>query len=118
MIPASQIKVLVDMGFVVVTPEYRLCPQVSLYDGPIEDTKDCFLWAKQELPGLLGKEGVSVDPTSVVAIGYSCGGNLVLHLVCPRAGSCLPFRFHMLTFLGRPPRSTFRDLELLSDNLL
>lgn len=91
MIPASQIKVLVDMGFVVVTPEYRLCPQVSLYDGPIEDTKDCFLWAKQELPGLLEKEGVSVDPTSVVAIGYSCGGNLVLHLVCPRIRPCPSF---------------------------
>lgn len=92
MIPQSQIRALVNMGFVVVTPEYRLCPQVNLYEGPIQDAKDCLVWAQERLPALLEEYGageeeegegkrVKADGGKVVVAGYSCGGNLALHLV-------------------------------------
>lgn len=33
-IPRYQIVELVERGFVVVTPDFRLCPQVSIREGP------------------------------------------------------------------------------------
>jgi acetyl esterase/lipase len=63
---------------VVVTPEYRLCPQVSLYDGPIQDAKDVLRWCQHELPGLLENANVQVDSSRIVAMGHSAGGQLAL----------------------------------------
>jgi acetyl esterase/lipase len=81
MIPKPLINTLLTLGFVVVLPEYRLCPQVGLYNGPISDAKDALVWVRESLPLLLMREaGVEVDPRKVVAIGQSAGGNLALHL--------------------------------------
>ncbi|KAL2829518.1 Alpha/Beta hydrolase protein [Aspergillus cavernicola] len=80
MIPTAQIQYLVDSGFVFVSADYRLCPQVPLYDGPIEDAKDAYSWSKNLLPGLLEEADIDVDPTTIVALGYSAGGLLALHL--------------------------------------
>jgi acetyl esterase/lipase len=69
----------VRRGFAVVTPEYRLCPQVSLYDGPIQDAKDVFAWCQDRLPGMLLEEsGVLVDKERIVSMGHSAGGMLAL----------------------------------------
>ena len=89
MIPAPEITALISLGFVVLVPEYRLCPQVSISDGPVADAKDCLAWARTSLPRLLEAEtGVLVDANRVVAMGQSSGANLALHLV----RNCL-FRF-------------------------
>ncbi|KAH7371999.1 alpha beta-hydrolase [Pyrenochaeta sp. MPI-SDFR-AT-0127] len=78
-IPRNQIASLVARGFVVVTPEYRLCPQVSLYDGPIQDAKDALRWCQVELPALLKETtAVQVDASRIVAMGHSAGGMLAL----------------------------------------
>ena len=73
-------------GFVVVTPEYRLCPQVSLYDGPIQDAKDSLKWCQEELPALLKeKTGTDVDASRIVTMGHSAGGMLALTTgLCPK----------------------------------
>lgn len=81
MVPKPEIETLVDLGFVVVVPEYRLCPQVSVYNGPIKDAEDCLQWMRQDLPGLLESEGVKVDSQRVAAMGHSAGGGMALHLV-------------------------------------
>lgn len=82
MLPQEQIQYLTDSGFVVVSADYRLCPQVSLYDGPIQDAKDAYTWCKQHLPALV-KEGaeIEVDPSQTVVFGHSAGGLLALHTV-------------------------------------
>ncbi|KAF2787650.1 alpha/beta-hydrolase [Melanomma pulvis-pyrius CBS 109.77] len=80
MISSQPISDLVDAGFVFVSADYSLCPQVSLYNGPEQDAKDAYRWCKQELPSLLAKEGVAVDKTKVVALGYSAGATLALCL--------------------------------------
>ncbi|KAL9111989.1 MAG: hypothetical protein Q9227_003609 [Pyrenula ochraceoflavens] len=80
-IPQYEIDTLTRLGFIVVNCEYRLCPQVSIFDGPIRDAKDCFQWMKTALPGLLEKdEGIKADPLKTAAIGQSAGANLALLL--------------------------------------
>ena len=85
MIPRNQIANLVARGFVVVTPEYRLSPQVSLYDGPIQDAKDVLRWCQDALPGLLQKShSINVDASRIVVMGHSAGGMLALTTgTCP-----------------------------------
>lgn len=81
-LPGPQRQKLVELGFVVVSPNYRLGPIISASDGPVADVKDCYTWAKKELPTALQKETqVKLDPTRVVALGHSCGGTLALLLV-------------------------------------
>ena len=80
MIPKTQITALISLGFVVVLPEYRLCPQVSLYDGAMADAKDCVSWARESLPSLLKQEtSIIVNPQKIVTMGHSAGGHLALH---------------------------------------
>ncbi|KAJ4369617.1 hypothetical protein N0V83_005379 [Neocucurbitaria cava] len=86
MIPKNQIANLVARGFVVVTPEYRLCPQVSLSDGPIRDAKEVYQWTQSALPALLlsQENPIKVDPSRIVAMGHSAGGQLALTTgLCP-----------------------------------
>ncbi|KAJ3298183.1 hypothetical protein HK104_011034, partial [Borealophlyctis nickersoniae] len=81
MIPASQTDTLASMGFVVVIPNYRLCPQVSMYDGPWEDAKDVLAWCRGELGKVLKEDGgVEVDSGRVAAMGHSAGATLALLL--------------------------------------
>ncbi|MCJ1442178.1 MAG: hypothetical protein MMC23_002671 [Stictis urceolatum] len=81
LIPPNQIEALVKLGFVVVLPEYRLCPQVSLFEGPLTDAIESFRWAQNDLPLLLReKHDVLTDGKRVVAMGHSAGGTLSLHL--------------------------------------
>ncbi|KAI1381232.1 Alpha/Beta hydrolase protein [Hypoxylon crocopeplum] len=80
MISSQPTRDLVDAGFVVVSADYSLCPQVSLYDGPEQDAKDAYRWCKEKLPSLLAEDGIVVDSTKVMALGYSSGATLALCL--------------------------------------
>ncbi|KAE8167327.1 Alpha/Beta hydrolase protein [Aspergillus tamarii] len=77
-VPKSEISALAKIGFVVIVPNYRLCPQISIHNGPITDSRDCLVWAADELPGLLQNVSVEVDPTRIVTMGHSAGGTLAL----------------------------------------
>ncbi|KAL3471515.1 Alpha/Beta hydrolase protein [Aspergillus californicus] len=78
-IPVNQLEELVALGFVVVSVNYRLCPTISLADGPLADCNDCYTWCQASLPGLLQRElGVATDPARIVALGHSAGGYLAL----------------------------------------
>ncbi|KAL1985301.1 hypothetical protein VTN96DRAFT_8100 [Rasamsonia emersonii] len=82
-VPKPQISALTDLGFLVVVPNYRLCPQISAFDGPVSDSRDCLIWAVTELPGLLETNGVvdfRIDATKVVTMGHSGGGGLALRM--------------------------------------
>jgi acetyl esterase/lipase len=71
-----------DLGFVVVVPNYRHCPTVSLYEGPIRDVHDCYLWTHDALPKILLDDlGIVADGQRIAVIGSSAGGLLALHLV-------------------------------------
>ena len=44
---------LLANGFLSVSIDYRLCPEVSLVDGPMTDVCDAYLWTRTALPRLL-----------------------------------------------------------------
>ncbi|KAH7411547.1 alpha beta-hydrolase [Phaeosphaeria sp. MPI-PUGE-AT-0046c] len=78
MVPQSQISYLAARGFVVVVPEYRLCPQVTVLEGPVQDAKDVLRWCQESLSSVMSSKDVQVDPNRVVAMGHSAGGMLAL----------------------------------------
>ncbi|KAK1851191.1 polyketide synthase [Colletotrichum chrysophilum] len=84
MISPQYIKVLLDLGFAaVVSPNYRLSPTISAYDGAIADSKDAFSWVQNDLPVKLANDaGIMLDGERVVAWGHSAGGTLALLMVC------------------------------------
>lgn len=78
----QHIEDLVAAGFVVVSADYTLCPQLSLYDGPLQDARSVYAWCKTELPAkMAAEEHVQVDPARVIAVGYSAGATLSMCLV-------------------------------------
>jgi acetyl esterase/lipase len=95
------IKALTDRDFIVVSIDYRLSPQVSLYDGPIQDTKDAYYWCRTRLPEILkGDAGIEIDPHRIVALGWSAGGHLSMMLGLEKEKPCAvlncygPLYFH------------------------
>ncbi|KAB2579970.1 Non-reducing polyketide synthase ausA [Lasiodiplodia theobromae] len=83
LIPRTQIKYLTEtLDTIVVAPAYRLCPQVSLREGPLADARDCLAWARTELAAALRREGVPVvaDAERIGVMGHSAGGMLALEL--------------------------------------
>lgn len=77
----KQTEMLLDAGFLPVSIDYRLCPEVSLLEGPMEDSRDALKWARQVLPGLmLQRPDIKPDGDHVVAVGWSTGGHLAMTL--------------------------------------
>lgn len=86
-IPPSQVQWLVTNGFVTVTPNYRLAPQVTA-KVCFADCVEAYDWAVTSLVDTLRAEyGVHLDSRRTVAIGHSSGGTIALHLA-----SCRPVK--------------------------
>lgn len=80
-IPMKHVRVLLQRGFLPVSVDYRLCPEMSLFDGPVTDCRDALAWVREVLPSLpLSWPHVQVDPTKVLALGWSSGGQLAMTL--------------------------------------
>ncbi|KNG89194.1 hypothetical protein ANOM_002565 [Aspergillus nomiae NRRL 13137] len=102
-VPKSEISTLTKLGFVVLTPNYRLCPQIPVYNGPITDSRDCLVWAANEFPGLLQNESMEVDPTQIVTMGHSAGGTLALLMGCtPEVPVTAILDFYGLKYFSNP----------------
>jgi len=73
-----------ERGWIVLSIEHRLCPGVNVFEGPMTDVKDVYLWIKE---GGLAKGmqdascSVEPDPDRVMVMGTSAGGHLALSLV-------------------------------------
>jgi acetyl esterase/lipase len=80
-IRASQTRHLLRQGFLPVSIDYRLCPEINLVDGPITDVCDAYRWVRTVLPKIAVVDGgVRLDPSRVVVIGWSTGGHLAMSL--------------------------------------
>lgn len=76
-----QTQLLLKNGFLPVSIDYRLCPEVNIVDGPIRDVCDALEWARMALPTMdLGVEGLRLEAEKTVVIGWSTGGTLALSL--------------------------------------
>jgi acetyl esterase/lipase len=80
-IPMKHVRLLLQRGFLPVSVDYRLCPELSLFDGPVTDCRDALKWAREALPNLkLSGPSVRVDPSKLLALGWSSGGQLAMTL--------------------------------------
>lgn len=86
MVSKDQIKVCLEKGWIVLVPNHRLCPQVNILDGPMQDCRDLLNWVYNGGLDLVLASGADTaifkgDLEKVVAFGTSSGGHLALTLV-------------------------------------
>ncbi|KAL9079385.1 MAG: hypothetical protein Q9157_001731 [Trypethelium eluteriae] len=76
-----QTQLLLKNGFLPISIDYRLCPEVDIIDGPMRDVCDALEWVRTSLSTVdLGVEGLRQDAEKIVVIGWSTGGTLALSL--------------------------------------
>ncbi|KAJ6441026.1 Methylphloroacetophenone synthase [Purpureocillium lavendulum] len=77
----KHIKELLDRGFLPVSVDYRLCPEVNLAQGPMMDVCDALSWARSTLPYLeLARADIHIDTNALAGVGWSSGGHLAMTL--------------------------------------
>lgn len=85
MVNKDQIQDCLSRGWITVVPNHRLCPQVDLLDGPMQDCRDLLDWVYhgglQEAVSLRSNNRYPLDLNHVFAFGTSSGGTLALSLV-------------------------------------
>lgn len=74
MINQDQVRDCLKRGWVVLAPNHRLCPQVDLLEGPVQDCRDLLSWI------YAGELGEIIDTSRVFAFGTSSGGTLAMCL--------------------------------------
>lgn len=74
-----QTRLLLERGFIPVALDHRLCPEVSLSEGPMTDVCDALEWSRNTLPSLhFKRRGLQIDGERVVVVGWSSGGQLAM----------------------------------------
>jgi acetyl esterase/lipase len=76
-LPPDQVTYLLEEGFAVVSPEYRLAPHVKLAEC-VEDLLDAYRFVQNGLNEVLGTE---LDVKRTCVMGWSAGGTGTLLLV-------------------------------------
>ena len=78
----KHIQYLLDAGFLPVSVDYRLCPEVNILDGPMADVCSALHWARTELPSIrrLRYPTLAIDGSKIVVVGWSTGGHLAMTL--------------------------------------
>ncbi|KAH8896779.1 beta-ketoacyl synthase [Thozetella sp. PMI_491] len=77
----KHVKTLLDRGFLPVSVDYRLCPEITMAEGPMTDACDALVWARTKLPHrVLVRPDIVIDRSRLVAVGWSAGGHLAMTL--------------------------------------
>lgn len=85
MVNRHQVQDCLNRGWIVLAPNHRLCPQVNLLEGPIQDCRDLLAWVydgglEREI-NETAQSRVIPDIDRIFAFGTSSGGTLALCLV-------------------------------------
>ncbi|KAF2004767.1 ketoacyl-synt-domain-containing protein [Amniculicola lignicola CBS 123094] len=78
-----QTQLLLENGFLPVSIDYRLSPEINIVDGAMTDVCDALEWCRNGLPHIisnLASSSFEVDTSRIAAIGWSTGGTLALTL--------------------------------------
>jgi acetyl esterase/lipase len=85
MVNRDQIVDCLNRNWIVVVPNHRLCPQVNLLEGPMQDCRNLLGWiydgGLERSISLQTTEDYLIDLDHVFAFGTSSGGMLALSLV-------------------------------------
>jgi acetyl esterase/lipase len=86
MVNRDQMEDCLSRGWIVLAPNHRLCPQVNLLEGPVQDCRDLLAWIHddgglQKALSCLTDAPYPLDLDHVFAFGTSSGGTLALSLV-------------------------------------
>ncbi|KAE8148647.1 hypothetical protein BDV25DRAFT_141606 [Aspergillus avenaceus] len=77
----DQTQILLRAGFLPVSVDYRLCPEITIHEGAMQDIRDAFYWARKVLPTVpLRRPDIRADGDRIVAVGWSSGGHLAMSL--------------------------------------
>lgn len=77
----KQTHILLKSGFLPISVDYGLCPEITPSKGPMADVVDALAWIRNVLPKLpLTRTDVRVDGDRVVSVGWSTGGQLAMSL--------------------------------------
>jgi len=78
-IPMKHVNILIKRGFLPVSIDYRLCPEVDFLGGPVADSVDALEWARSALPFLeRARPDIQVDGNKALVVGWSSGGHLAM----------------------------------------
>ncbi|KAJ9623871.1 hypothetical protein H2203_005316 [Taxawa tesnikishii (nom. ined.)] len=85
MVNADQIDDCLSRGWILLSLDHRLCPQVDIFAGPVTDCRDALAWVydgglEKALKGTEEGKQYEIDHDRVVAFGTSSGGTLALSL--------------------------------------
>lgn len=81
LINADQLQDCLSRSWIVLSPQFRLCPQVDILEGPIGDTRACLAWVQSGgLDRELTRHGFAADLDRIASYGMSSGGSLALCL--------------------------------------
>ncbi|KAH7142959.1 Alpha/Beta hydrolase protein [Dactylonectria estremocensis] len=87
MVNKDQIQDCTDRGWIVLAPNHRLCPQVNMLEGPIQDSRNLLEWIHagelQEAIFSHTETHYPVNLNCVFEFGTSSGGTLALCLEDP-----------------------------------
>jgi acetyl esterase/lipase len=84
MVNQDQVLDCLVRSWIVLAPNHRLCPQVNLLEGPMQDCRDLLAWVYDGgLEQAISEEDQlhQLDLDHVFAFGTSSGGTLALCLV-------------------------------------
>ena len=94
----AQIRYLVSNGFLPISLDFRLCPEISIFDGPFTDVRDGYRWVREQLPSLYKNRGISLNVGQTVVLGWSTGGHLAMSLGWTTAEANIPPPAALLSF--------------------
>ena len=93
----AQARLLLAKGFLPVSLDYRLWPEVTLGKGPMVDVCDGLDWARNQLPSIqLPRSKLQIHGEKVVVVGWSSGGQLAMSLAWTATQRGLPSPSAML----------------------
>lgn len=76
-----QTQYLLDNGFLPVSIDYRLSPEINIRDGAMQDISSALEWVREGLPNVAFKiPGLTVNASKVIVVGWSTGGTLSMTL--------------------------------------
>lgn len=82
---------LLRLGFLPVSVDFRLCPEVDIQNGAMTDVRDAIQWARYQLPALrLRRPDIGVDGDRLVVVGWSTGGTIAMPTAWTTVDAGLP----------------------------